>query len=199
MLAPMELRGRHVALRPLTTRDAEMTLRWRLDDRASLLNRGAATVEEQRAWIAARPESERNFIIELLDGRPVGMLSLIAIDLVHRRAEPARFLIGEPQLVRGVPAAVEAMLLLYRLAFDDLGLHRVYGTVAEENAGMVKWQTFLGMTEEGRLREHYRLDGRVQDAICLGMLEHEYRTVALPRMTALVGAASVDREPAAEQ
>jgi RimJ/RimL family protein N-acetyltransferase len=183
----MQLRGRYVALRPLETRDAETTLRWRLGERAALLNRGATTVEEQRAWIASRPSSERNFVIELLDGRPVGMLSLIDVDLVHGHAEPSRFLIGEPDAVRGVPAAVEAMLLLYRLAFDELGLHRVYGTIAAQNRQMIKWQAFLGMTEEGRLRDHYVLDGRRQDAVCMGMLEAEYRTVALPRMRALVG------------
>ncbi len=151
-----------------------------------MLNRGAATVDDQRAWIATRPDSELNFIIALASGRPVGMLSLVAIDTVNRRAEPARFLIGEPEAVRGIPAAVEAMLLLYRLAFDELGLHRVYGTVADGNALMVKWQLFLGMREEGRLREHYLIGGRFCDAICLGMSEDEYQTVALPRMSALV-------------
>lgn len=185
--ATMELRGRYVVLRPLREDDAELTLGWRLSDRAALLNRGASTVAEQRAWIASRPDTELNFVIELADGRPVGMLSLVAIDLVNRRAEPARFLIGEPEAVRGIPAAVEAMLLLYRLAFDQLGLHRVHGMVADGNRLMVKWQLFLGMREEGRLRDHYLVGGRFRDAICLGMDEDEYRTLARPRMRALVG------------
>jgi diamine N-acetyltransferase len=183
----MRLEGRYVLLRSLREDDAEETLRWRTSDRAALLNRGAADVEAQRRWIADRPESEFNFIIELRSGEPVGMLSLINIDHDHKRAEPARFLIGEPDAVRGIPAAVEAMLLLYRLAFDDLGLRRVYGTVAEDNGLMIKWQKYLGMKEEGRLRGHYALGGRVQDAVCLGMLEDEYRREALPRMQALIG------------
>ena len=93
------LRGTHVTLRPLTVDDAERTLRWRLDDRAKLLNRGAETVEQQAAWIAARPASEINFVIELASGEAVGMLSLVGIDRVNRHAEPARFLIGEPKAV----------------------------------------------------------------------------------------------------
>jgi diamine N-acetyltransferase len=189
----MELRGRHVQLRPLRPDDAEITLRWRASDRASLLNRGATTIEAQRAWIANRPKTELNFVIELRSGRPVGMLSLVDIDEVNRRAEPARFLIGEPEAVRGLPVAVEAMRLLYGLVFDQLGLRRVYGTVAADNALMIKWQKFLGMREEGRLREHYYLDGRFQDAVCLGMMESEYRNVALPRMNALIGDEGADQ------
>lgn len=183
------LRGTFVALRPLTVDDAEQTLRWRLADRARLLNRGAETVEQQAAWIAARPADEINFVIELASGEPVGMLSLVGIDRAHRHAEPARFLIGEPDLVRGIPAAVEAMQLLYRHAFDELGLHRVHGTIAADNRLMVKWQKFLGMREEGILRHHYFIGGVFHDAVAMGMLEDEYRAVTVPRMNALIGPA----------
>jgi RimJ/RimL family protein N-acetyltransferase len=192
------LRGTYVALRPLRVEDAELTLRWRLGQRASLLNVGATTLAEQAAWIASRPADELNFVIELVSGSPVGMLSLIDIDRTHRRAEPARFLIGEPDLVRGVPAAVEAMKLLYQFAFDDLGLHRVHGTAVADNPMMVKWQKFLGMKEEGVLRQHLLIGGKYRDAVCLGMLEDEYRTVALPKMNALISAAQeATRPPAA--
>ena len=181
------LRGTHVTLRPLTVDDAELTLRWRQGDRAALLNRGAVTVEQQAAWITARPESEVNFVIELASGEPVGMLSLVGIDRANRHAEPARFLIGEPDLVRGIPAAVEAMRLLYAFAFDELHLHRVHGTIAADNRLMVKWQTFLGMREEGVLRQHYFIGGVFHDAVVVGMLEEEYRAVTVPRMNALIG------------
>ncbi len=181
-----QLGGQHVNLRPLRVEDAELTLTWRQGARTTYLNRGAQTQSEQIAWIGSRPGDEFNFIIELRSGAPVGMLSLIGIDTVNRRGEAARFLIGEPAAVQGVPAAVESMKLLYQLAFDDLKLQRIYGTVPSDNRLMIKWQKFLGMQEEGRLRRHYFLDGRFQDAVCLGLLEDEYRSVALPRMNALI-------------
>lgn len=178
--------GEHVRLRPLRPDDAEMSFAWRRGSRTRFLNPGASTVSEQRAWIETRPPNERNFIIELRSGMPVGMLSLVGIDIVNRHAEAGRFLIGEPESVRGIPAAVEAMLLLYELAFDELRLHRIYGTVASDNTLMIKWQKSLGMQEEGRLRRHYFLGGHYQDAVCLGLLEDEYRGVARPRMQALI-------------
>ena len=182
------LHGEFVSLRPLREEDAETTLAWRLGERAGLLNSGATDVDAQAAWIRDRPASERNFVIELDGGHPVGMLSLIGVDQANGHAESARFLIGDEGAVRGVPAAVEAMKLLYELAFGRLGLERVWGTIAAGNKRMIKWQRYLGMREEGRLRNHYRIDGRFQDAVCLGILAEEYHGQAKPRMDALIAA-----------
>lgn len=176
-------------LRPLQVEDAQLTLAWRQGKRAKLLNRGAADVEQQALWIASRPADEFNFIIELKDGTPVGMLALIAIDRLNRRAEFGRFLIGEEEAVRGIPAALEAMKLLHCLAFEQLGLVRVFGTIAEDNLRMIKWQKYLGMREEGRFRKHLLMNGRFQDAIIFGLLEDEFTDVTLPRMNALIALA----------
>jgi RimJ/RimL family protein N-acetyltransferase len=181
--------GRFASLRPLQADDAALTLRWRLSDRAVLLNRGSTTVEEQRAWIEGRPDNELNYVIETADGTPLGMLSLIDIDATHGRAEAARFLLGEEERARGLPIAVEAMLLLYRVAFDELGLTRVYGTVVEDNPRMLKWQMYLGMQVEGRLRRHISINGHLQDVVLVGILEPEFREVALPRMRGLIALA----------
>lgn len=181
--------GQHVDLRPLTVKDAEPTFRWRSSTRAGMLNQGAGSVEEQARWIERRPASERNYVIALKTGEAVGMLSLVDIDHHNSRAETGRFLIGEEERVKGVPAAVEAMGLLYDLAFNRLGLSRLYGTVAASNTLMIKWQKFLGMKEEGRLRQHYNIGGVVQDAVCLGILKPEYEAEFLPKARVLMTAA----------
>lgn len=184
----MMLAGEFVDLVPLRPEHAELTFQWRQSDRATYLNRGASSLEQQAAWISARPASEYNFILHLKDGRPVGMLALCNIDELHRHAESGRFLIGDEEAVKGIPAAVEAMKMLYELAFDRLKLARVFGTIPEDNKLMIKWQKFLGMKEEGRLRNHYFFNGRLQDCVMLGILEDEYRKLALPRMNSLITA-----------
>jgi [ribosomal protein S5]-alanine N-acetyltransferase len=195
MSKPISLNGEFVTLRPLALDDAEKTFVWRHTQRAHNLNKGAETLEAQRAWILSRPNSEYNFIIELKDGAAVGMLSLVDVDIRNRRAESGRFLIGEEDAVRGIPVAVEAMKLLYEFAFDVLGLVRIYGTIGSNNMPMHKWQTFLGMKEEGRLRRHYFIDGDFQDAICMGLLEDEYRKITLPRMRTLLAAGRENQIP----
>lgn len=188
-MSDITLVGDFVTLRPLNVDDAALTHAWRQGERAANLNAGTQNVEQQAHWIAVRPPSEYNFIIELSGGRPVGMVSLSDIDATHRHAEPGRFLIGDEVAVRGIPAAVEAMKLIYELAFGELDLRRVHGTVASDNGLMIKWQKFMGMTEEGRLRNHYFINGKFQDAVLFGMLAEEYWAKALPRMTAFIEAA----------
>lgn len=189
MIRDILLTGDFINLRVLHLNDASNTLRWRTSDRAALLNFGATSLDNQRKWIESRPSNEYNFIIQLKNGLPIGMLSLIGINTVNRHAETARFLIGEEEATRGIPAAVEAMKLIYAFAFEELHLIRIFGTVASGNSLMVKWQKYLGMKEEGRMRNHYFIDGRWQDAIILGLLVDEYRTQSLPRMNALISAA----------
>jgi RimJ/RimL family protein N-acetyltransferase len=156
--------------------------------RARLLNRGATTVDEQKAWIAARPGNEYNFIqVVKATEYPVGMISLVDVDLVHRRAEPAHFLIGEEDAVKGKPIAAEATRLLYEYAFDTLNLHRVYGPLSADNKKMILWNHYLGMQEEGRLRDHYFLNGKWHDAVLMGLLESEYRTLTIPKLKAIIG------------
>ena len=184
-----KLSGQFVDLRPLSKSDARLTLAWRTAHRARLLNAGASTVKEQEEWISSRPTSEINFIIDTKESIPVGMLSLVAIDKKNLHAESARFLIGEEAAVKGLPVAVESMKLLYELAFDGLGLQRIYGTVASENTLMIKWQKYLGMQEEGRLRKHYFIDGKWQDAVILGLLIDEARKFSIPRMNGLIASA----------
>jgi RimJ/RimL family protein N-acetyltransferase len=183
------LEGCYVNLRPLQVEHAELTFGWRQSARAIMLNQGAQTVEQQARWIAGRPASEYNFIIETKSHWPIGMLSLSGIDKVNRVGEPGRFLIGNEEGAQGLPAAAEAMKLLYELAFDRLGLRRVWGIVASHNRRMVKWQTYLGMTREGCLRQHLFINGNVQDAIVFGLLADGYRRTTLPRLESLIAAA----------
>lgn len=193
MTLPSIRQGEFVDLQPLQAEHAAITLQWRQGARAQYLNEGAQNIDEQRQWILSRPASEYNYLISLKNGHPVGMLSLIGVDFRHRHGESARFLIGDEQAVRGLPAAVEAMKLLYQLAFDELGLLRVHGHIAADNHLMIKWQKFLGMKEEGRLRQHYLIHGAYQDAVLFGLLADEYRQQALPKMNLLIAAG---RKPA---
>ena len=187
------LKGRFINLRPLESKDAELTLSWRLSSRSRYLNAGAQSVEAQEKWISSRANSEFNFIIELKDETSVGMISLIDINNTHRRAEPSRFLIGNEKAVEGAPAAAEAMKLLFGFAFDELKLLRMYGTVAADNTKMTTWNKFLGMKEEGRLRNHLFLDGKFMDAIFLSLLEPEYREITIPRLEWLLQIAAMTK------
>lgn len=185
--------GEFINLRPLMVEDAAMTLAWRKADRARHLNGVNSSLIEQEEWIRSRPAYELNFIIEMKNSCPIGMLSLIGVDLVNKHAETGRFLIGDEEAAKGIPAAAEAMKLLYQLAFEQMDLVRIFGTIASGNPLMIKWQKYLGMKEEGRMRSHYFIDGKWQDAVVLGLLADEARTHSIPRMNALIASARRQR------
>ncbi len=182
----MILQGKHVTLRPLTTDDAATTQGWRMSGRAFLLNRGAQSVEQQKVWIASRALlPEYNFIMEVA-GQPVGMISLEDIDLAHKRAQPAHLLIGEPEKVQGLPVALEAVQLLYGMAFDKLRLRKLWGPIASENKQMITWQKFLGFEERGRLQGHYHLNGTWQDAVIVELTRERYDSITVPKLRSLI-------------
>ena len=106
-----------------------------------------------------------------------------------KEAESSRFLIGNEVASRGIPAAVEALKLLYQISFIELKLERIYGTIASDNKLMIKWQKYLGMREDKRLEGHYFLNNKLQDAVCLSILASDYHLVALPKMMVLIATA----------
>ena len=186
-------KGKFVQLRPIQLEDASLTLTWRMGKRATLLSDGAETVETQSDWIGSRPLSELNFIIEVLPGAfPVGMISLVDIDFASRRAEPARFLIGEESLTRGLPVAAEALSLLYALAFGSLHLLEVYGTMSEDNISMLKWHRYLGAKETGYLPKKVRIDGKLKSLMGIVLSQEDYWSLVKPKLDTLISFGSVE-------
>lgn len=182
----MILKGDLATLRPITIDDAELTFAWRNSARARLLQRGATTVDEQRAWIAAKLKtSELNFIIEY-KGRRVGMIALLDISSLHKSVQMGRLLIGEEDYVGKAPVAFEADLILCDYAFDVLKMHKIYGDVMEDNHGMLKTRFYLGYKQDGVLRDHYVYDGVFKNTVAVSILEDEYRKVCRPKLVSLI-------------
>lgn len=186
----MILKGSIATLRPIAEGDAELTLKWRQGNRAKLLQRGAKTVEEQKAWIAAKLKTnELNFIIEYRE-KAVGMIALHDINHVHNSVQMGRLLIGEEEWVGKAPVAFEADLMLCDYAFDVLKMHKIYGDVMEDNHGMLKTRFYLGYMQDGILRHHYMYDGVYKNTVAVSLLEDEYRRTCRPKLVQLIAVLS---------
>jgi len=70
--------------------------------------------------------------------------------------------------------ATEAARLLLALAFDELGLHRVYAELDPRNTGSVHVCERLGMRHEGHFVEHMWLKGEWTDTGHYAILESEW-------------------------
>lgn len=187
----MIFKGSLAILRPITEDDAQITLGWRLGSRAKYLQRGANTIDEQRAWIAAKLKTnELNYIIEY-KGKPVGMIALHDINNSHKSVQLGRLLVGEEKLVGKAPVAFDAELMLCNYAFDVLKMHKIYGDVMEDNFGMLKTRLYLGYKQDGVLRDHYMYDGVHKNTVAISLLEEEYRMICRPKLLQLIKMLSV--------
>jgi hypothetical protein len=65
----------------------------------------------------------------------------------------------------GSLAAVESAWLIYRCAFEQLKLLRVYCRTAAENKKVVSFHDSCGITDRRILAGHFELNGRRMDAI----------------------------------
>lgn len=115
-------------------------------------------------------QSERRFIIEHGDGVRVGLVELVEINHLHRRAE---FLVMVSPEHQGQGHASAATRLAIGYAFRVLNLYKLYLLVDVDNAAAIHIYERCGFKREGVLRDEYFSDGRYRTAIRMCMFQHE--------------------------
>ncbi|TYU29796.1 spermidine N1-acetyltransferase [Listeria monocytogenes] len=116
-------------------------------------------------------QSERRFILEL-DGQMVGLVELMEIDYIHRRAEFQ--IIIDPKF-QGHGYAVSATKLAMKYAFHVLNLHKLYLVVDKVNEKAIHVYEKVGFIREGELIDEFFVDGTYHDAIRMCIFQHQYR------------------------
>lgn len=167
----------HVALTALTADDLPVLFRW-INDRELVLHNAPyrpVTEEQHRTWFEAVQQRHdvRIFAIRLRDsGRLIGSCQLHSIHDIHRSAE-LQMRLGEAD-ARDQGYGTEALQLLLRYAFQDLGLHRVSLHVFSTNDAAIRLYEKAGFVREGALRRAACIEGRYLDVIVMGLLREEY-------------------------
>jgi RimJ/RimL family protein N-acetyltransferase len=160
-LEPIE--GYGFRLRPIARDDAAFVveLRTALSD-ARYLHPIAPDVAPQRQWIAdyeAR-EGDYYFIVERLkDGHPEGTIGIY--DARDGEAEWGRWILRRNSL-----AAPASVALVYRYAFEKLGLRRLYCRTVADNKPVVSFHASTGLaTSQPRMEKLFTLNGVAYDAV----------------------------------
>lgn len=100
-----------------------------------------------------------------------GTISLKDIDKENGTAEYAIVLRRQAQ---GKGYARFATQEILRIAFEELGLHKVYLNVWKENTHAVGFYEHMGFRREGEAREQIVLHGKRCSLLWYGILENEY-------------------------
>lgn len=172
----LQLSGTAFGLRPVRDEDAAFIVGLRSDpELARWLNPTSAKVEDQLAWLARYYERPGDcyFVIErLATGAAEGLIGIY--DIERGEAEWGRWLLKPGSL-----AAVESVALIYRCAFEQLGLDAVCCRTLADNERVVSFHDSCGIAERRRLPAHVELRGEPHDAI-----EHRLTREAWPAVDA---------------
>lgn len=111
-------------------------------------------------------------IVEQRDRKAVGYASYMRMEPAHRVIEVGGILYS-PALQR-TTGATEAMYLMARHAFDDLGYRRYEWKCDAQNQPSRAAALRLGFTFEGIFRQHMIVKGRNRDTAWFSMLDSEW-------------------------
>lgn len=128
--------------------------------------------------ITAFSESTDPFFYAIINKstqKPIGFFSLLRIDLTNRVIEIG-FIIFSPLLQR-TTAATEAVYLLAKTVFEDLGYRRFEWKCDNLNAPSKKAAGRFGFTAEGVFRQHLIVKGRNRDTAWFSILDSEWPIV----------------------
>lgn len=115
-------------------------------------------------------QNERRFIIEA-GGVRVGLVELVEINYIHRRAE---FQIVVDPEHEGQGYAKQATLLAMRYAFSTLNLFKLYLIVDVQNRKAIHIYEQMGFIKEGDLLKEFFVDGHYHDAIRMCTFQDQF-------------------------
>ncbi|MYZ49003.1 GNAT family N-acetyltransferase [Propylenella binzhouense] len=154
---------------------------------------GEAAFREGLRWIAARPDWVPFAILDRAGGGAFGTASYMRIDPANGSAEVGCIVFGEG--LRRRPGATEAMLLMAKRVFDELGYRRYEWKCDALNAPSRAAAERFGFTYEGTFRQHMVTKGRNRDTAWFAMTDGDWPAVRAG-MEAWLAETSFDREGA---
>ncbi len=165
-----------VRLRPFRLDDAEMRFTEFLDSPTRQAHMSGielpTTVELQRSWLENVADCRDTlFVIENLDGVPVGWVSLHSRD---QKNGTFSFGVAVYRDHRGHGYAVEAVRILLRYGFWEQRYQKCNSICVHTNEASIRMHLKLGFVEEGRIRRNSFFNGQYHDDVLFGMTREEF-------------------------
>ncbi len=115
-------------------------------------------------------------LIEKSTNKIIGWCGYHTWYLPHYRAEIGYVLNNDE--AKGKGYMKEALQAVLDYGFNEMGLKRVEAFVGAGNVPSLKLLKAFCFTEEANLREHYFVNGVMEDSLLFSLLEREYKATA---------------------
>jgi len=117
-------------------------------------------------------QNERRLVVED-QGKSAGLVELMEINYIHRRAEFQIIIAPEHQ---GKGLASHALRLAMEYAFAVLNLHKLYLVVDETNEKAIHIYKKLGFETEGILKHEFFSNGRYHNVLRMCAFQEQFLT-----------------------
>jgi len=175
---PVELHGQQVMLREFTSSDLADSLHIVGDDEVtSWLSFDSRNEDEARTMLdgvvaRARQEARAEYYLAVALPTDSAVIGFARLGLAGVRAAKLGFAVRHSDWGHGY--ATDAARTLITFGFGELGLHRISAAAAPDNAASVAVIKRLGMTYEGRIRDHVFTNGAWRDSLLYSLLADEW-------------------------
>ncbi|MGE8546777.1 spermidine N1-acetyltransferase [Alcaligenes sp. WGS1538] len=176
----------HVKLRPLEREDLRFV--HLLDNNANVMRYWFEEPYETYGELAAlydehiHDQRERRFIVQW-EGQAAGVVELVEIDHVHRRAEFQIIIAPEFQ---GKGIASRATLQAIEYGFGVLNLYKIVLIVDKENVKAIHIYKKFGFEVEGELKHEFFINGQYRDVVRMRLFQQDFFAIHRPAQPSMV-------------
>lgn len=172
------LESSHFSLVAVQPNHIELIRQWRNAQMDVLRQVSVITSEQQKdyyskhIWSEMRSSQPKNILLTFLDGdKPIGYGGIVHIAWEHRRAEVSFLLDPSLNKTEDIYAGYFATFLdlLFVLAFDDLGLNRLFTETYVMRKHHISVLENSGFLREGVLKHHIRINDQPVDSVIHGI------------------------------
>ena len=164
-------------LRQLEPKDATFMLEWMHDpdiNQVFAAPFASFTLERVQAFIEnAGKEPEKNLHLACVDEKDE-YLGTISLKNINRENQNAEYAISFRKCAHGTGASRYATQEILRIAFEELGLEKVYLYVLSINPRANRFYQKVGFVHEGTLRKHVMHGEALCDELWYGVLRSEW-------------------------
>lgn len=131
------------------------------------------TVEEEIIYInRIINEGNKLYLVQNEDNRIVGTAGLHEVDTYNHTARVGITIFQEFDHHSHYGSLV--MVEIIRMAFEELGMEKLYANIIATNTHQIKWDESFGFKKEDELEKEYLLDGVRHDMVSLALLKSNW-------------------------
>ena len=166
-----------VILTQVLSEDSNRLFKWINDPVLVHFNSSFSPVDDlsHAEWFdkVRKDRAVRIFAIRKINNKElIGTCQLHSIHPIHRSAELQIRIGQEDQQGKGF--GTDAVNLLLKFGFNELGLNRIFLHVFDSNERATRVYEKAGMKVEGKLREGVFIDGEFKSILVLAILKREF-------------------------